>query len=77
MPSAQQSLCHGSAPRLADYQEMAGILSGIKAKFILSINDTPEMRQVFDPFKVYPVSLKYSASKGTQTEGKELLVSNT
>ena len=61
---------------LADYQEMAGILSGIKAKFILSINDTPEMRQIFEPFKVQPVKLKYSASKGSSTVGKELLVTN-
>jgi DNA adenine methylase len=31
--------------KLEDYQEMADILAGMKAKFILSINDLPEMRE--------------------------------
>ena len=61
---------------LSDYREMAEILSGVKAKFVLSLNDHPEMREVFNAFKIDPVRLKYSASKGNWTEGKELLISN-
>ncbi|PKN63541.1 MAG: adenine methyltransferase [Deltaproteobacteria bacterium HGW-Deltaproteobacteria-15] len=61
---------------LADYQEMAGVLSQIRNKFILSINDLPEMREVFGEFKIRPVSLKYSVSKEGWVEGRELLVSN-
>ena len=55
---------------------MAEILAGIKAKFILSINDLPEMREVFKGFKIKPVTLKYSVKKEGMTEGNELLVSN-
>ncbi len=61
---------------LRDYQEMVEVLAKVKAKFTLSINDHPEMRTIFKPFKIKPVRLKYSASKGVWTEGKELLVSN-
>ena len=61
---------------LNDYREMAEILAGIKGKFILSINDRPEMREAFQGFKIKPVSLKYSVKKEELTEGKELLVSN-
>lgn len=61
---------------LEDYQEMAGILAGLKARFILSINDLPEMRKAFKAFKAKPVTLKYTTGKETWSEGKELLVSN-
>jgi len=61
---------------LEDYQEMAQILASIKAMFILSINDHPEIREIFKQFNIKPVELNYSVSKGKQTKGKELLVSN-
>lgn len=61
---------------LEDYQEMAGILADIKASFVLSINDHTEIRKAFKNFKIKPVTLKYSVSKGEHTEAKELLVTN-
>ncbi len=61
---------------LRDYREMAQVLSGIKSRFILSINDVPEMRETFERFKVRVVTLKYTAAKEENTEGRELLVSN-
>lgn len=61
---------------LEDYQEMAQILADVRAQFILSINDRPEMRETFKGFKIKPVRLKYSVKKEGLTEGKELLVSN-
>lgn len=61
---------------LEDYREMAQILADIKAKFILSINDLPEMRKAFKDFKIKAVRLKYSVNKEALTEGNELLVSN-
>ena len=61
---------------LEDYVEMAEILSQIKAKFILSINDHEVIRNTFKEFKIKPVTLKYSVAKDQNTEGKELLVTN-
>ena len=61
---------------LEDYKEMAIILDGLKAKFILSINDLPEMRETFKGFKIRPVTLKYSVAKDQNTVGKELLIRN-
>ena len=61
---------------LADYKRMAEVLAGIKSRFILSINDHPEIREVFKGFKIKPVSLKYTVSKGKQSLGKELVVTN-
>jgi len=59
-----------------DYMEISKVLAKIKAKFILSINDLPEIRKVFRAFKIKPVRLKYSVSEKHLTEAKELLVSN-
>ena len=61
---------------LKDYREMATVLTGIKSKLILTINDHPEMRKVFAAFKIRPVSLKYSIAQKKQTTGKELIVTN-
>ncbi len=55
---------------------MAEVLSEAKAKFILSINNTPEMMEVFQAFKTEEIGLRYSGSKGKSTVGKELLVTN-
>lgn len=60
---------------LPDYQELSQILSNVKGKFILSINDLPEMREVFKAFTIKPATVKYITS-GKVTEGKELLISN-
>ena len=61
---------------LPDYEEMAALLAGIQGKFLLSINDTPEMREVFKPFTVEPVTLKYTVAREASTTGKELLIRN-
>ena len=61
---------------LEDYQVMAEILGEIRSKFILSINDVPEMRETFEVFKIRPVTLKYSAPKDEWATGRELLITN-
>jgi DNA adenine methylase len=62
---------------LPDFQDMSERLGKIKAKFILSINDTPEIRKIFNKFQIKPVTTIYTSNdKGKHREGKELLVSN-
>lgn len=59
---------------LDDYQRMAVVLADIRSSFILSINDHPEIRDIFRDFEIQPVSLNYTVSKGKQTKGRELIV---
>ncbi len=61
---------------LDDFREMAELLGNIKGKFILSINDLPEIREVFKGFHIRPVTLGYSLARKEATVGKELLVAN-
>ena len=58
---------------LEDFQALAELLAGISGKFILSINDVPEMREVFGRFTIKPVGVTYSLARKS---GKELLITN-
>lgn len=63
----------------ADFDELALLLNGIKGKFIMSINDVPEIRRIFKMFYIKEVQTKYSiATKeaGKSKQAAELLVSN-
>lgn len=59
-----------------DYLKMAEILAGVKGRFLLTINDLPEMREVFKNFKRLELKLKYSLSQKGAPEGKELIFTN-
>ncbi len=61
---------------LQDFIEMASVLAKIKVRFILSINDHPEMRKTFHQFYIDPAKLKYMVGKDNSKVGKELLVTN-
>ena len=43
-----------------EFVEMAEILKSIKGKFVLSLNDKPEVRALFQGFNIQPVSVGYS-----------------
>lgn len=61
---------------LTDYKQMAAILAKLKGYFILSINDFPEIRGIFNGFNIKAVKLNYSVAKDKQTVGRELLITN-
>lgn len=60
----------------AAFDRMAAQLAEIKGRFLLSINDHPEVRRLFSAFVIDEVRLSYSISKGEATPARELLVSN-
>ncbi|WP_375699794.1 hypothetical protein [Pseudophaeobacter sp. TrK17] len=55
---------------------MAEQLGAIRGKFILSINDCPEIRALFAGFEFEQVRLKYTVAAGGATEATELIISN-
>ncbi len=62
--------------KMEDYQHMASVLAGVKGKFIMSINDHPDIRETFAGFEIHPVELKYTVNAARPTVGHELLVRN-
>lgn len=57
----------------ADFERLRGLLDALKGRFILSINDRPEIRAIFAGMTIEPVELSYRVS-GRVTEGKELII---
>lgn len=55
-----------------DFDALATQLADIKGKFILSLNDVPEMRELFKDFYIKEVETTYNNHK----KYKELLISN-
>lgn len=60
-----------------DFTTLRDLLSSIQGKFILSINNTPEIRKLFGQFKIETVSTTYTAAGGDKrVPVKELLIKN-
>jgi len=59
--------------RASDFNRLAETLGRLEGTFILSINDTPQVRRIFEPFDLEAVQTTYQVS-GQQTEAKELIV---
>lgn len=59
-----------------DFNLLNGILQGIQGRFILSLNDRQEVREVFSTFKIQRVSTRYSVGAGDNGKVSELLISN-
>lgn len=57
-----------------DFERLRTLLEGIQGRFIMSINDTPEIRAIFAGFAIEPVELNYRVS-GTVTPARELIIS--
>lgn len=59
--------------RAADFHRLAELLREISGTFILSINDTPEVRRIFEGYRFEAVRTTYKVS-GQATEARELIV---
>lgn len=57
-----------------DFAVMAEQLGRIKGKFILSLNDRPEVREVFSGFAIESVKTRYSISGSSKKEVGEVLI---
>lgn len=59
----------------AEFAEMADCLAAIKGRFIMSINDVAEIRDLFGRFDLEEVALTYTAARGKAKKARELIVS--
>ncbi len=60
------------------FDEMAGLLRGLKGRFILSLNDLPEVRATFVGFEMREVTTTWgiATQAGSATGRRELLIAN-
>lgn len=62
----------------ADFVKLRDLLKNIKGKFILSLNDVPEVRELFEGFYFHTKQIRWSLNCNSQDEnnGKELIITN-
>lgn len=56
-----------------DFERLSGLLKALQGRFILSINDVPEIRKIFSWASIEPVELNYRIS-GKVTAARELII---
>jgi DNA adenine methylase len=59
-----------------DFSRLAELLGRLEGKFILSLNDRPEVRAIYRRFRVRGVTVRYSVGQAKQKPARELLISN-
>ena len=59
-----------------DFQNLEGNLKNLKGKFLLSLDDRTEVRELFRAFRHHPVDLAYSAKRDATIRHRELLITN-
>lgn len=59
-----------------DFSVLAELLRGIEGKFILSLNDKPEVRALFAGFIFEEAEVAYTCSNGKKLKSPELLIRN-
>ncbi len=58
-----------------DFQRLAGLLEGLAGHFLLSINDHPDVREIFSRFTIEPVTTTYGINNAGPRRAAELLIS--
>ncbi|MCU9850363.1 DNA adenine methylase [Defluviimonas sp. WL0024] len=56
-----------------DFARLAELLAGLKGRFLMSINDVPEIREIFGRFSIRPVETTYTVGDGARPAA-ELLI---
>ena len=62
----------------SDFEKLRDLLKNIKGKFILSLNDVPAVRELFEGFYFHTKQIRWSLNCNSQDEnnGKELIITN-
>lgn len=59
-----------------DFTKLEERLRNVRGKFVLSLNDLPEVRQLFRKFKLREIDLHYTAQRKAGKRFRELLITN-
>ena len=59
-----------------DYRTLADLLQSIKGKFVLTVDDVPELREMFKPSNITEVEIPYTAQREAGKRYRELIITN-
>ncbi|WP_406586818.1 DNA adenine methylase [Asaia lannensis] len=68
---------YGASFEREEFVKLAAMLGALKGRFVLSLNDHPEVRRIFDGFSFEEVEVSYSVARVTAArQFREVLISN-
>ena len=67
---------YGNEFQLEEYDRMAELARTMQGTMIISVNDHPEMRRIFDGLPMQSVSIDYTVGGGAGVEAQELVIGN-
>ena len=69
---------YGVPFEIDQYEQMAASMHSMQGKMLVSINDHPDIRRVFDGLTLHDVGIRYSVANknGTPMESRELVITN-
>ncbi|MEG6503970.1 MULTISPECIES: DNA adenine methylase [unclassified Desulfovibrio] len=59
-----------------DFSRLADLLAGVKGKFLVSLNDTPGVRECFKAFEIEEVQTRYTCGNKVNKAAGEVLIRN-
>ena len=59
----------------ADYERLAAALKGLRGRFLMTLNDHPEVRRIFSGFRMEAAEVTDTVGSGTTTRAGELIIS--
>jgi DNA adenine methylase len=59
-----------------DFEHLAEVLRTVKGKFLLTLNDVPEVRKIFRHFRMQSVELAYTTQKHAGRRYREVFIMN-
>jgi len=65
---------YGMAFPWEEYERMADVLSTLKGKALVSLNDHPDVRRAFQGFQMEAVDISYTLAVGKAAERRELII---
>jgi DNA adenine methylase len=73
-PLYWQTAGYGVDFPLSEYERMADLMSRIKGKAILSLNDHPDIRRIFGRFQMDITGISYTVGGGAGVQRQELII---
>ena len=75
-PPYWQAADYGVPFEWKDHERLAASLRGIKGKFLLTINDHPDIRKLYKDFKFCKIPVRYSVQRTGDQKTHELIYAN-
>ncbi|MBN9411328.1 MAG: DNA adenine methylase [Burkholderiales bacterium] len=73
-PPYWQTEGYGVVFEFTQYERMAELMRGLRGKAILSINDHPDIRRVFDGFQMETLDIEYTVGGADRARRGELII---